>query len=245
MPTPFVQVELARDPRVVVGVGLRRAAAQPLGAEEQQAVQGDEQRGRARRGEHAPKLVLEQEPEDPGRDRPDDEQPAELRVGVVGGDPPVTQRAPEALHDPHPVVPEEPEQDERGREVRGDEERQEVLVVLVDVPAEQPRQDHRMAEARDREELGDTLDQPEDDRPRVGDQREEDHAAAGSASWAPSGTRRKRGRRSRAGRRRSRASRGGGRSRPGGPGRSSAASRRARRSRRSRSRSGRCLRSRR
>ena len=36
-----------------------------------------------------------------------------------------------------------------------------------------------MAEARDREELGDALQQPEDDRPRVGDQRGDDHAAGG------------------------------------------------------------------
>src|SRR5258708_1487484 len=60
--------------------------------------------------------------------------------------------------------------------MRRNEERQEVLVVLVDVPAEQPRQDHAVPEARHREELGDSLEEPEDDRPRVGDQREENHA---------------------------------------------------------------------
>ena len=49
----------------------------------------------------------------------------------------VAERAADPLHDPHPVVPEEPEQHERGREVERDEEGQEVRLVLVDVPAEE------------------------------------------------------------------------------------------------------------
>jgi hypothetical protein len=69
-----------------------------------------------------PQRVLEEEPEDPGRNRADDEEPAELRVGVVLGDPAVAERPAEAAQDPDPVAPEEPEQDDRGREVRGDEE---------------------------------------------------------------------------------------------------------------------------
>ena len=64
------------------------------------------------------------------------------------------------------------EQDERRRQVRGDEERDEVVVVLLDVPAEQPRQDHAVAEARDREQLAEPLQEPEQDRLRVRDQRE-------------------------------------------------------------------------
>ena len=59
-----------------------------------------------------------------------------------------------------------PEQDERGRQVGRDEERDEVAVVLVDVPAEQLRQDHAVAEARDGKQLGDALQEPEHDRPR-------------------------------------------------------------------------------
>ncbi len=77
-----------------------------------------------------------------------------------GVDAAVAQRAAEPLHDPHPVAPEEPEQHERRREVGRDEEGEEVLVVLVDVPAEQLRQDHAVPEARDREELGDALQEP-------------------------------------------------------------------------------------
>ena len=87
------------------------------------------------------------------------------------------ERPAEALDDPHPVAPEEAEQDERGGEVGRDEEGDVVRVVLVDVPAEELRQDHRVAEARDREELRDALERPEDDRPGVRDQGEQDHAS--------------------------------------------------------------------
>ena len=85
--------------------------------------------------------VLEQEAEDPRRDHPDDEQPAELRIRVVVGDPAVAERPADPAHDPDPVAPEEPEQDDRRREVRRDEERDEERVVLVDVPAEELRRD--------------------------------------------------------------------------------------------------------
>src|SRR5204862_1203881 len=106
-----------------------------------------------------------------------DQQPGELRVGVVLGDAAVAEAAAEAANDAHPVPPEEPEQDDRGREVSRDEEGDEVAVVLVDVPAEDPRQDHAVAEARDREELGDALQEPQDDRLGIGDQLGGDHSA--------------------------------------------------------------------
>src|SRR5262249_49269062 len=86
---------------------------------------------------------------------------------------------PDALHDPHPVVPEEAEQHEGGREVGRDEEGEEVLVVLVDVPAEQAREDDAVPEARDREELGDALQEPQDDRLGIRDQGREDQLALG------------------------------------------------------------------
>jgi hypothetical protein len=68
-----------------------------------------------------------------------------------------------------PFLEEHEEEDDRRGQVRRHEEGQEVVVVLVDVPAQQARQDDRVAEARDRERLGDTLQQPEDDRLSVGD----------------------------------------------------------------------------
>ena len=106
----------------------------------------------------------------PGRDRADDEQPAEARVAVAGRDLPVAQRAAEAARRSAPSRSrKKPKQDERGRQVRRDQEGQEVVVVLVDVPAEQPRQDDGVPEARDRERLGDPLEEPQDDRLEVGD----------------------------------------------------------------------------
>ncbi len=53
--------------------------------------------------------------------------------------------------------------------MRGDEESEEKLVVLVDVPAEQPRQHDRVPEAGDRKGLSDPLREAEDDRLEVGD----------------------------------------------------------------------------
>ncbi len=168
--------DLLRDAHVVVGIGLGRATAEHFGAVEQQPIQSEKDRRRLRRGEDAAQLVLEQQAEDAGGDRADDEQPAELRVGVIRIDAAVPKRAADSFQDPCPVAPEEGEQHERGRKVGRNQEREEVLVVLVDVPAEQPRQDHAVPEARDREQLGDALQEPEDDRPRVRDQRGEDQA---------------------------------------------------------------------
>ena len=51
----------------------------------------------------------------------------------------------------------------------GDQEREEELVVLVDVPPGETRQHHAVAQAGDRKRLGDALGQPEDDRLEVGD----------------------------------------------------------------------------
>jgi hypothetical protein len=54
--------------------------------------------------------------------------------------------------------------------VRGYEEREEVGLVLVQVPPEQLGEDDRVAEARDREELGDPLQDTDYDRLEVRDQ---------------------------------------------------------------------------
>jgi hypothetical protein len=54
--------------------------------------------------------------------------------------------------------------------VRGDQEGEEVGLVLVEIPAEQLREDDRVAEARDREELGDALDEADHDCLEVRDQ---------------------------------------------------------------------------
>ena len=102
------------------------------------------------------------------------------------------------------------------------------------------REDDAVPEARDREELGDALEQPEDDRLEVADRRGEDHVpGAGLRSLSSrSGTRRRPGARRRAGTPRGHASRGGGPSLPRGPGSRTGATPPARPSRRSRSRQG-------
>src|SRR5579859_6259843 len=66
-----------------------------------------------------------------------------------------------------------------------DEETDEVLVVLVDVPAQETGQDHRVAEAGDREQLRHALEEPQDDRLGIRDQGSQDHLAAGLALGPP------------------------------------------------------------
>jgi hypothetical protein len=55
--------------------------------------------------------------------------------------------------------------------VRRDQEGEEEVVVLMDVPAQQARQDHAVAERGNRERLGDALQQAEDRRLEVADGR--------------------------------------------------------------------------
>jgi hypothetical protein len=119
--------DLAGNARVVVLRGLRRAPPQLLRAVEQKAVAEEEDRRRLGRRKHAAQRALEQQPEDAGRDRADDEQPAELRVHIAGFDAAIAERAPESLEDPPPVPPEEAEEHERRREMRRDEKRDEEL----------------------------------------------------------------------------------------------------------------------
>ena len=67
--------------------------------------------------------------------------------------------------------PEEDEQGEGGRDVEADEEGEEArlarrLALDQVVPAEQGRQQHGVAEAGDGEQLGDALDEADDDGPK-------------------------------------------------------------------------------
>src|SRR5581483_7431166 len=176
----LLPAEPPRDPCVRIALlGLGRAPPQPFRAVEHQPVQDQEDGRRLPRRERVPERVLEQEAEDSRRDRADDEEPRELRVGVVVGDLAVADAAAEAAEDPHPVVPEEAEEDERRRQVRRDEERQEERVVLVDVPAEELREDDAVPVARDREELGHPLQQSEGGRLAVRDHARRPRRAAG------------------------------------------------------------------
>jgi hypothetical protein len=142
---------------------VRGPPAEALEQEEKDPVEDQERGGRGGRGEQRPKGVLEQEPQGARRDGADDEQPAEAGVGVSGSDLPVTQRPSQAAEDPRPVVTEDQQEHQGGRHVGGDQEGEEVVVVLMDVPAEQAREDHPVAQAGDRKGLGDALNQAKDD----------------------------------------------------------------------------------
>ena len=123
------------------------------------------------RGEERAQRVLEQQAEDAGRDGADDQQPAQARVGVVGArsrgraasaSSPATIRT--------PVVAEEPEQHERGGEVRRDQEGRGSSRRSGGCPSRSSRgRITRVAQARDREGLGDALQQAQDDGLEVGD----------------------------------------------------------------------------
>src|SRR5262249_6573874 len=82
-------------------------------------------------------------------------------------------------------APEEDEQHDGRGEVGGDQERQEVLVVLVDVPAEETREDDAVPETRDREELGHSLEESEHARLEVRDLRREDQVSDGCSRFLP------------------------------------------------------------
>ena len=143
-----------------------------LGAVEEEPVQHQEDRRatRARRSTWR-SLCSSSQAEDAGWDRPDDRAARRAWRRCRPGSIPRSRRLrPRPLTIRTQSLPEEAEQDERGGEVRRDEEGEEVRVVLVDVPAEQARQDHAVAEARDREELGDALQQAEHDRLPVRDE---------------------------------------------------------------------------
>jgi hypothetical protein len=147
----------------------RGATAQPLEQQQGDPVDDQEGGGSLGGGEQFAQRVLQQQPDHADRDRAGDKQPAEPRVAVVLTDLAHLQRAPQPPDDPHPVLQEQQQQHDRRRQVRGDQERQEELVVLVDVPAGQPRQHDAVPEARNRKRLGNSLGEAEDDCLEVGD----------------------------------------------------------------------------
>src|SRR5581483_7939542 len=151
----------ARDAGVVVGIGHGRPPAEQLRPVEEEPVERQEDRRVLRRPEEVAQLVLQREAEDARGDRADDEQLPELRVGVAGRDLTIPERPAEAFADPPPVAPEEPEQDDCRREMRRDEEGEEVRILLVNVPTDELRKDDAMAEARDGKELGNALEKAE------------------------------------------------------------------------------------
>jgi hypothetical protein len=152
-------------------------AAGALAGEQDEAVDEQEDGRRQRLGEDRAEDVLEREAGDAHRDRGDDDQPGQALVGVAGDEAPGAQRrtdgAQEAADDADPVLAEEHEQRDRGGAVQRDDVGQverrlaRGLRGLGDqrlpASAEPRRHEDRVPEARDREQLGDALDDGDDD----------------------------------------------------------------------------------
>ena len=157
-----------------------RAAAQAFGAEQDDAVDDQEDRRRQRFGQGLPNRALEQQTQDPHRDRRADDQPRQPLGRCL--DPPLVERPEERRDDRDPLAPEVDEQPDRATDVEHDHEGQPRRFGLGlpghdVVPPEQVGEDHRVTEARDREQLGHSLEHAEHDRLTVGDEagREGDH----------------------------------------------------------------------
>ena len=159
-----------------------RAFAQSLGADQDQAVHDEEDRGDLGfRGRHS-RLVLEQDSEDPDGDAGDDDQPCQpLCRGI---DTPLAERPEERPDDLEPGAPEVDQQSDRAADMQHHDERKPRrfgLRLPPDdvVPPEQGWKQHRVPEARDREQLGDSLQGTEHDRLEARDQggRKREHEA--------------------------------------------------------------------
>ena len=139
----------------VVEVAL--AARDLLGDEQQQAEHDERRADEVQRARAGLDLVGEREPEDADRDRADDEVPADARVELLAARR-VAQRREPGARDPQQVAAEV--QDDRGHRAELDDGRERGARVL---PAEEGRDDPQVAAARDRQELGQALDDAQDD----------------------------------------------------------------------------------
>jgi len=106
--------------------------------------------------------LLEEEPGKSDRDGAEDEAPTQplLRRPLHS---PGDGAADDRPYDRPPVAPEIDDQGGRRPNMQEDNKRQERRVVLVDRPAQQLGEDDRVPEAADREELGDALEQRQDE----------------------------------------------------------------------------------
>ena len=154
------------DP-AAVGQG---ATADELAAEEDDAVDGQEDRGGEGLGELRAELVLEGQADDAHRDGAEDDEPGQALVGLP------RWRAPDRADRRHrrcgPTGAGSRRAGPRRADVQADEEGEEeglLLGLRIDqvVPAEQGGDQHAVAEAGDREELGHALDEADDDRLQV------------------------------------------------------------------------------
>ncbi len=153
------------------------AAAQPFSGEEDDAVEGEKQRGCERFREQGPEGVFQCQAGESDGDRGDDDQPGQPLLRR--GDDACVQRVGQGAEDAGPVGSEKDEERDGGRDVQCDDERQvgrlfaaggrrfgdEVLPASADHRGYQ----HGMPEAGYRKQFGYALQQPGDNRLDVGE----------------------------------------------------------------------------
>lgn len=132
---------------------MRAAALNPIADPQQHAVDDQCDRNDPQVVEHALDALLEQQPDDAGRDRADDQRPHHVPVIVLA---PAELRE-ETADQRNPALTEVPQQRERRTQMQRNEKWQQLRRVLVDMHAEQRRHEQRVAEAADGEQFGDAL----------------------------------------------------------------------------------------
>ena len=106
--------------------------------------------------------VLEGHADDARGDGAHEQQPSQARLRLGQAAP--CDAAYPRTYEPHDLAPEEYEHGDEGAQVQSHVERLvEVGVVEQEVPVEQPGHKDQMAGARDGQELGETLDDAQDD----------------------------------------------------------------------------------
>ncbi len=91
--------------------------------------------------------LLKYDPGHAGRNRADDQQPSQLRVGVRTFDLSAPDRSANTRDDLYPILPVYDEKRQRRGEMSGHDKSQKVIGVLIDTPAQQTRQKNAVPQA--------------------------------------------------------------------------------------------------
>ena len=139
--------------------------------------------------------VLAEEAGDPGGNRRDEHEPRHTLVGRLHA--PATDGTDPRSHEPHDVAPEVRNHGDERSEMERDVERLVEAVVLLEVrPVGSPRHENEVPGRRDRKELGEALDDTQDERLSVrqrgrvvphSEQRQDDGETEGGARDAEDG----------------------------------------------------------
>jgi len=172
-----------------------RAAAQPFGGDQDKAVDDQEDGGADRRGQGHSDGVLEGQAQDARGNAGSDDQPRQALGRCL--DPTLAQGAKEAGDDHHPLPPEVDQQPDGATDVKHHHKGQPGrlrarLKPDQRVPAEQTGKEDGVAQAGDGEQLGDALQETEQDglepadRVRGGQRQEGDRGGHGrwGGGWA-------------------------------------------------------------